>query len=74
MVEAGFATSLPELALRYAISNPDLQTIEVGIATLEELQQAAAAVNRGPLPRAATERIKEIQTGCHWSVNSARKR
>lgn len=63
VIEAGFATSLPELAIRYAVSNPDLQTIEIGIATLEELQQAAAAVNRGPLPQAATAQIKEIQTG-----------
>ena len=63
LVEAGFAAGLPELSIRYAISNPALPTTEIGIATLEELQQAAAAVNRGPLPRAALDQIKDIQTG-----------
>ncbi len=63
LVEAGFSDSLPELAVRYAISNPALSTTEVGIATLDELQRAAAAVNRGPLPQEALDKIKELQTG-----------
>ncbi len=63
LVDAGFAASLPELAIRYVISNPDLPTTEIGIATLEELQQAAAAVNRGPLPREALDGIEEVQHG-----------
>ncbi len=63
LVEAGFAASLPELAVRYVISNPALPTTEIGIATLEELQQAAAAVNQGPLSRAALDQIAEIQAG-----------
>jgi len=63
LVEAGFAASLPELAVRYVVSNPALSTTEIGIATIEELQQAAAAVNRGPLPQAALDQIKEIQAG-----------
>ncbi len=63
LVEAGHAGSLPELAIRYVISSSVLPTTEIGIATLEELQQAAAAVNRGPLPQAALDRIGEIQAG-----------
>lgn len=63
LVEAGFAASLPELAIRYAISNRALSTTEIGIATLDELQRAAAAVNGGPLPQEALDQIKEIQTG-----------
>lgn len=63
LIEAGYATSLPELAVRFVISNPDLSTTEIGIATLEELQQAAAAVNKGPLSDEALTRIKEIQAG-----------
>lgn len=61
LVDEGVADSLPELAMRYAISNPNLSTTEIGIATLDEVQQAAAAINKGPLPAAALEAIKGIQ-------------
>jgi len=61
LVEAGHAASLPELAIRYAISNQALSTTEIGIATLEELQQAAAAVNKGPLSDEALEQIRKVQ-------------
>jgi L-galactose dehydrogenase/L-glyceraldehyde 3-phosphate reductase len=62
-VAEGHAASLPELAIRYVISNPALSTTEIGIATLDELQQAADAVNKGPLSEDALAEIKEIQTG-----------
>lgn len=63
LVAAGHATSLPELAIRYVISNPALSTTEIGIATLEELRKATDAVNKGPLPEVALAEIKSIQTG-----------
>ena len=63
LVEAGHAESLPELAIRYVISNSALSTTEIGIATLEELQQAAAAVNKGPLSDEALAQIKKVQAG-----------
>jgi aryl-alcohol dehydrogenase-like predicted oxidoreductase len=63
LVAAGHAASLPELAIRYAISNPTLSTTEIGIATLEELRKAADAINKGPLPQAALAEIKRIQAG-----------
>ncbi|MDP6872819.1 MAG: aldo/keto reductase [Alphaproteobacteria bacterium] len=63
LVEAGYAASLPELAIRYVISNPALPTTEIGIATLEELQQAAAAVNKGPLPDDGLAQIRTVQAG-----------
>ena len=63
LVEAGHAASLPELAVRYVISNPTLSTTEIGIATLEELQQAAAAVNKGPLSDEALAQIRTVQAG-----------
>lgn len=61
LVEAGHAADLPELAVRYVISNPVLSTTEIGIATMDELQRAAAAVDKGPLPEEALERIRAIQ-------------
>lgn len=63
VVAAGHAANLPELAIRYVISNPALSTVEIGIATLDELQQAAAAINKGPLSPDALTAIKNIQTG-----------
>lgn len=63
LIEAGHAGTLPELAIRYVISNPALPTTEIGIATLEELQMAAAAVNKGPLAHEALAQIKQVQAG-----------
>ena len=61
VVEAGHAESLSELAIRYVISNPLLSTTEIGIATLEELQSAAHAVNKGALSSEALAQIRRIQ-------------
>ncbi len=63
LVKAGHAATLPELAIRYVISNPDLPTVEVGIATLEEFQKAHAAVEKGPLPKNVLDEIRTIQKG-----------
>jgi aryl-alcohol dehydrogenase-like predicted oxidoreductase len=63
LVEAGHAASLPELAVRYVISNPALATTEIGIATLEELQQTTAAVNKGSLSNEALAQIRKVQVG-----------
>lgn len=63
LVEEGVVESLPELAVRYTISNPMLPTTEIGIATLEQLQLATTAVNRGPLDSDALDRVKSIQAG-----------
>lgn len=68
VVEAGHAASLPELAVRYVISNPLLSTTEIGIATLEELQQAADAVNKGPLTADAMAQIDAIRAG--WAARA----
>lgn len=61
LIEDGIADSLPELAVRYVISNPILPTTEIGIATLEQLQLATTAVNRGPLDEEALVRVRSIQ-------------
>lgn len=63
VIESGHAAALPELAVRYAISSDAVSTIEIGIATIEELQKAAAAVDQGPLPADALELIRSIQAG-----------
>lgn len=63
VVDAGHAESLPELAVRYVITNPQLSTTEIGIATLDELQKAADAINRGPLSSEALAKIDQIRSG-----------
>ena len=49
--------SLAELATRFSISTPAMGTALMGIATLDQLEQAIAAVEKGPLPAAALTRI-----------------
>ncbi len=61
LVEDGVAASLTELATRFAISSPAMGTALMGIATLDQLEQAIAAVEKGPLPAAALARIATIQ-------------
>lgn len=61
LIDTGHAENLPELALRYVISNRKLSTMEIGISTLEEIQQAAISVNKGPLPAQTLEEIWKIQ-------------
>ena len=62
LVADGHAASLTDLAIRYVISNPKLSTTEIGIATLEELQAAAAAVLEGGLADTALEQVHAVQS------------
>jgi len=61
LVAEGHATSLAEAATRFALSHPAISTILVGMATLDQFQQALAAVLKGPLPQAALDRIAALQ-------------
>ena len=55
--------SLPEMAIRYVIANPALSTTEIGIATLDEVQQATAAINKGPLSTEVLTKIDQVRVG-----------
>jgi aryl-alcohol dehydrogenase-like predicted oxidoreductase len=61
LVEEGFAASLTEAATRFALSHPAMGTILVGMATPQQFEDALAAVQKGPLPRAALDRLSELQ-------------
>ena len=61
LVEEGFAATLSEAAIRFALSHPAMGTILVGIATPEQFEDALAAVEKGPLPKAALERVTALQ-------------
>jgi aryl-alcohol dehydrogenase-like predicted oxidoreductase len=61
LVEEGFARSLAEAATRFAISHPAMGTILIGMATPQQFEQALAAVEKGPLPPAALNRLAALQ-------------
>lgn len=60
LVKNGFATSLTEAATRFTISHPAMGTILVGVATPQQFEDALAAVQKGPLPAAALDRLSEL--------------
>lgn len=57
LVGEGVAGSLTELAERFVIAHPAVSTMLIGYSTLEHLEAAITAVNKGPLPEAAAKRI-----------------
>jgi aryl-alcohol dehydrogenase-like predicted oxidoreductase len=63
LVEEGVAASLTEAATRFAISHPAMGSILVGMATPQQFEDALAAVQKGPLPQAALERLAELREG-----------
>jgi aryl-alcohol dehydrogenase-like predicted oxidoreductase len=60
LVTEGFASSLAEAATRFAITQPAMGTILVGMATIEEFQASLASVLKGPLPPAALDRLNAL--------------
>lgn len=63
LISEGFAASLTEAATRFAIAQPAIGTILVGMATPQQFEDAFAAVEKGPLPAAALERLAELRQG-----------
>jgi aryl-alcohol dehydrogenase-like predicted oxidoreductase len=63
LVSEGFVGSLAEAATRFAITQPAMGTILVGMATVEEFEASLAAVLKGPLPPAALERLHALTAG-----------
>jgi aryl-alcohol dehydrogenase-like predicted oxidoreductase len=61
LVREGFSGSLIEAAIRFAISHRAVSTALVGYSTLEHLEAAAAAAEKGPLPPAALNRLAGLQ-------------
>jgi aryl-alcohol dehydrogenase-like predicted oxidoreductase len=61
LIKEGFASSLTEAATRFALSHPAMGTILVGLATPEQFAGSLAAVEKGPLPQAALERLATLR-------------
>jgi aryl-alcohol dehydrogenase-like predicted oxidoreductase len=62
LVKDGYVDTLAEAAYRFVISHEAISTVLVGASTLDHLEQAAAAVIRGPLPEPALARLSELWT------------
>lgn len=60
LVEDGYVDSLIEGAIRFAISGDKISTALVGIASIEQLEQAIEYGNKGPLPAEALDRLPEV--------------
>jgi L-galactose dehydrogenase/L-glyceraldehyde 3-phosphate reductase len=61
LVKEGFASSLTEAATRFSLSHPAMGTILVGLATPLQFEDALAAVQKGPLPQAALDRLSALR-------------
>jgi aryl-alcohol dehydrogenase-like predicted oxidoreductase len=61
LVEEGFAASLTEAATRFALSHRAMGTILVGMATPQQFEDALVAVQKGPLPQAALDRLSALR-------------
>ena len=57
LVRESGSSSLAEMAQRFVISNPNVTTMLVGYSTLDQLDQAIAAVAKGPLPAEILKKI-----------------
>ncbi len=61
LVQQGYAASLSEAAIRFAMTSKSMGTLLVGMATVEQFEQSLAAVNKGPLPPAMLAQLSELQ-------------
>ncbi len=60
LVEQGYADSLVEASLRFALSNSGVSSVLVGYSSLEHLEQAVAIAAKGPLPDDAIARLPAV--------------
>jgi aryl-alcohol dehydrogenase-like predicted oxidoreductase len=52
--------SLPELALRFVLSNPDISTVLTGARSVAEVEANVRSAEKGPLPQNVLDAIQEI--------------
>ena len=60
LVEEGHAASLVEASLRFALTDDAVSTVLLGYSSLEHLEEAAAAMDKGLLPEAARVRLTAL--------------
>lgn len=60
LVAEGAASSLSALAIRFALTPPEMSTALIGTASLEQLEAALAAAEHGPLPPEVLARVAAL--------------
>ncbi len=63
LVDKGYAEDLVEASIRFSLTSDAVSTVLVGYSTLEHLNQAIAAVERGPLPAPAVDLLQGLWAG-----------
>jgi aryl-alcohol dehydrogenase-like predicted oxidoreductase len=61
LVKDGYAATLTEAATRFALSHPAMGTLLVGMATPQQFEDALVAVQKGPLPQTALDRLSALR-------------
>jgi aryl-alcohol dehydrogenase-like predicted oxidoreductase len=51
---------IAEAGYRFALSNPDVSTVLMGVRSVEEVEQNLAAAKKGPLPKEILARFDQI--------------
>lgn len=52
--------SLPELSIRFLLSNPNVSTVLTGVRNIEELESNVEATNKGVLPKEILDKLQSI--------------
>jgi aryl-alcohol dehydrogenase-like predicted oxidoreductase len=60
LVDKGYAADLVEASIRFSLTSDAVSTVLVGYSTLEHLEHAIAAVERGPLPAPAVDLLNSL--------------
>jgi aryl-alcohol dehydrogenase-like predicted oxidoreductase len=60
LVDKGYAEDLVEASIRFSLTSDAVSTVLVGYSTLEHLEKAIAAVERGPLPAPAIDLLNGL--------------
>ena len=59
LVDDGFADTMPEASIRFALSNPGVSTVLVGYSDLDHLEKSVEYAAKGPLPAEALARLPQ---------------
>lgn len=60
LISEGWVKHLTEAAIRFALSQPGISTAVIGLSSLDQLEQALAAAEKGSLPPAALARLPQV--------------
>ena len=63
LLDGGYADTMVEASLRFALTNPGVSSVLVGYSSMDHLEQSVAIAARGPLPADAMARLPEVWAG-----------